>query len=175
VRNGLIPALGALVVLGAILQLCTMSPVAAEIYKCVGRDGSTSYSDTRCDSNAKQVTIQTTPTSVPTGPEVLSAFYVSPRTARALDVTYPLKSLCLNAPGSCVVRCGNQLGGDPDFGRRKYCQVTFRCAGGGAQQLRILEGDIMEMNCPRPDVAAALKAAPAAPPPPSHAADNSKP
>jgi formylglycine-generating enzyme len=127
------------------------SPAVAAAYKCVGSDGLTTYSDVPCNPNAEPIKAQTaadrTSTVLP-GLEIQSAAYVSPRNGRELNVTDQLKSHCPGVPDSCAVRCSNQLAGDPDFGQRKYCRVSYRCSGGTAQELRIQEGESLTLHCP---------------------------
>jgi uncharacterized membrane protein len=79
--------------------------------------------------------------------EIRSAVYASPRNGRAFDVTSQLNSQCSAAPGSCVVNCGNQLAGDPDFGQRKYCKILYQCADRTTQELRIEEGERATLRC----------------------------
>jgi hypothetical protein len=133
-----------------VCQFCVAPPVDAAVYKCVGPDGSTSYSDTPCAANAARIEVQTTAdrTSATAGPEIQSASYASPRNGRSIDVTNQLKSLCLHAPGSCTLSCGNQLAGDPDFGQRKYCRIAYVCSGGKTHELQIQEGERSTLSCP---------------------------
>lgn len=125
-------------------------PAAAAVYKCVAGDGSTTYSDIPCASNAEHVDVQTAvsrASSDISAPEITSAAYVSPRNGRALDVTNQLRSQCAGGPASCIVNCSNQLAGDPDFGQRKYCQITYQCGDGRLQEVRILEGGRSTLSC----------------------------
>lgn len=93
-----------------------------------------------------------TQTSVATEPYIQSATYASPRNGRSFDVTNQLKSLCHANSGSCLLTCGNQLAGDPDFGIVKYCKVIYVCPGGQAQLAQIPEGGLLTLTCP-PDAA----------------------
>jgi hypothetical protein len=58
-------------------------------------------------------------------PNIQIAIYASPRTGQSFDVTDQLKAACLATPGSCLVSCGNQLAGDPDFGTPKFCRIVY--------------------------------------------------
>jgi hypothetical protein len=46
-----------------------------------------------------------------------------------------------------VVNCSNQLAGDPDFGQRKYCRISYHCNGGTSQEVRIEEGERRNLSC----------------------------
>jgi hypothetical protein len=85
--------------------------------------------------------------STPSGPEIESAAYVSSGSGRSIDVTNRLKSQCLGVPGACTVSCNNQLAGDPEFGHRKYCRISYRCSGAKAQELQIQEGETRQLSC----------------------------
>jgi formylglycine-generating enzyme required for sulfatase activity/ankyrin repeat protein len=149
-RNGR-RALLRLLCLLAPIHFCAVPPAAADVYKCARADGSAAYSDTPCDPNAERAQVETAPEqSSPThsGLVIQSAAYVSPRNGRELDVTSQLNSMCPSAAGSCTLRCGNQLAGDPDFGQRKYCRISYRCGGGNTQELRIQEGGTLQLSCP---------------------------
>jgi hypothetical protein len=138
--------------LSVLMLFCLVPPAGADIYKCARSDGSTVYSGTPCDPDAERIQAQATSgQSSPTQPEpvIQSAAYVSPRNGRELDVTSQLNSMCLSGPDSCTLRCGNQLAGDPDFGQRKYCRISFRCSGGSTQEVRIQEGQNLRLSCPR--------------------------
>lgn len=134
-----------------LVPLAAASPAVAGVYKCVGPDGSTSYSDSPCAPNAEAVKVQTGPSqtsAASTGLQIQNATYASPRNGRSMDVTGQLRSLCSGVvAASCTVSCGNQLGGDPDFGQRKYCSITYRCSGGPTQQQRIPEGGRLTLGC----------------------------
>ena len=134
----------------AIAQFLAVPMAAATVYKCVAPDGSISYSGTPCAANAASSTVQTAPpgrsSRSGSGPEIQNA-YVSPRNGRMLDVTGQLRSLCSTSTGACLVSCGNQLAGDPDFGQRKYCRVSYRCGGGTSQELRVQEGERLNLSC----------------------------
>ena len=80
-------------------------------------------------------------------PQIRQANYVSPRTGRQLDVTHVLQSACSSGNDACKVACGNQLAGDPDFGRVKYCQITFQCSGHAAQNVVVAEGKTVTLAC----------------------------
>ena len=82
-----------------------------------------------------------------TAPQIRHASYMSPRTGRAFDVTHVLQSACLRGSDSCKIACGNQLAGDPDFGRVKYCQITFQCSGRPAQNVTLTEGRSVTLTC----------------------------
>jgi hypothetical protein len=104
---------------------------------------------------------------LPTAPaaiEIQNGRYISPRNGKGLDVTARLQADCETL--GCPVHCGNQLAGDPDFGQRKYCTITYRCGRAAPQELRILEGESTTLSCgsqPRPNGLAA-KVPPAATP-----------
>jgi formylglycine-generating enzyme len=120
-------------------------------YKCVGSNGLTTYSDVPCNPNADPIKAETAAdrtSAAPPGIEIQRAAYISPRNGRELDVTNQLKSHCMGVRDSCTVNCGNQLAGDPDFGQRKFCTVSYRCSGGTAQELRIQEGESLALLCP---------------------------
>lgn len=82
-----------------------------------------------------------------TAPQIRHASYMSPRTGRAFDVTHVLQSACSRGSGSCRIACGNQLAGDPDFGRVKYCQITFQCSGRSTQNVTLSEGRNLTLTC----------------------------
>ncbi len=123
--------------------------IAAGLNKCISPDGATSYSDAPCAPSAARIEVQASSarSAASAGPVIQSAAYTSPRNSRSFDVTDQLKSLC-RTPGSCIVNCGNQLAGDPDFGQRKYCSIVYVCGGGKSQQLRIQEGERITLSCP---------------------------
>jgi hypothetical protein len=138
-----------LAVVAVVFQFCTPLSVAAAVYRCVGSDGSTSYSDTPCATNAAHVEVETSTdrTTTAAGPVIRNASYSSPRNGRSIDVTNQLRSLCQISPGTCVVSCGNQLAGDPDFGQRKYCKISYQCGAGRSQELQIQEGETSTLGC----------------------------
>jgi len=82
-----------------------------------------------------------------TAPEIRHASYMSPRTGRAFDVTHVLQSACSRGSGGCRIACGNQLAGDPDFGRVKYCQIAFQCSGRSPQNVTLSEGRTLTLTC----------------------------
>ena len=43
------------------------------------------------------------------------------------DVTSQSIAQCDVSQGRCVVRCGNQLAGDPDFGQVKDGRIEYQC------------------------------------------------
>lgn len=129
------------------VQFLTAASVAAAVYKCVGAGGATSYSDTPCAPNAESITVQSTTPTASSGLQIQTATYASPRNGRSLDVTNQMKSLCSSGSSSCTLNCGNQLAGDPDFGQRKYCSITYWCGGGQAQQQHIPEGARLTLGC----------------------------
>ena len=148
----------------------------AAVYQCRGADGSTAYSDIPCSPDARPLTptpvADRAPASlsaeqVAAAPRIARALYVSPRNGQQLDITAALASLCLSTVNSCEVRCNNQLAGDPDFGQRKHCEITYRCGSGATQELRIQEGDTRTLRCaaPTPREAPAAPAASAIQPP----------
>lgn len=139
----------------AIALVATATPAVAGVYKCVGSDGSTSYSDTPCAGNAESIKLQPATPTAPSGLEIQTATYASPRNGRSLDATTQVKALCANGSASCTLNCGNPLAGDPDFGQRKYCSITYRCDGGPALQQRIPEGGRLTLACSREMVRAA--------------------
>ena len=147
----------------ALILLGTATARAGTVYKCTDANGSISYSEVPCGSSAQRVETQqstgpqagNSPTS-PAAIQIQSGRYVSPRNGKALDVTARLQTDC--GALSCEVHCGNLLAGDPDFGQRKYCAITYRCGGAAPQELRILEGENTTLSCrsqPRADSLAA--------------------
>jgi hypothetical protein len=82
-----------------------------------------------------------------TVPTIRHASYMSPRTGRAFDVTHVLQTACLRGSGGCRIACSNQLAGDPDFGRVKYCQISFQCSGRSLQNLTVSEGRSVTLTC----------------------------
>jgi len=80
-------------------------------------------------------------------PQIRHATYMSPRTGRALDVTYVLQSACPRGSNGCRVACGNQLAGDPDFGQVKQCQIAFQCDGHAPQNVAVAEGRTLTLTC----------------------------
>ena len=162
--SGRRPALRREAALAAVLILLGAATArAGTVYKCTDANGSISYSDVPCGSGAQRVETQQSnrgsPGDSPTSPaaiQIQSGRYVSPRNGKALDVTARLQAGC--GALSCQVRCGNLLAGDPDFGQRKYCAITYRCGGAAPQELRILEGENTTLSCgsqPRADSLAA--------------------
>jgi uncharacterized membrane protein len=86
--------------------------------------------------------------SLPSAPQIVNAVYASPREGRQFDVTQLLRARCSSSSQSCVVSCGNQLAGDPDFGIRKHCDVSYQCGGRNTQSLRVMEGESLALGCP---------------------------
>jgi hypothetical protein len=82
-----------------------------------------------------------------TAPQIRHASYMSPRTGRAFDVTHVLQSACLRGSDGCKIACGNQLAGDPDFGRVKYCQIAFQCGSHPIQNVTLTEGRNLTLTC----------------------------
>ena len=80
--------------------------------------------------------------------DILSAFYTSPQTGKALDVSNPVRLKCGGDIRQCFVQCGNQLAGDPDFGHPKQCAITYRCSGNQAQVAQLQEGQMLRLSCP---------------------------
>lgn len=78
-------------------------------------------------------------------PQIRRARYTSPQTGRGFDVTHVLQSACSRGSDGCKITCGNQLAGDPDFGRVKYCQISFQCTGHPMQNLTLSESTRREM------------------------------
>jgi uncharacterized protein YecT (DUF1311 family) len=89
-----------------------------------------------------------TPTAERAGPKIQSAIYQSPRNGQFYSVTNQLKSLCTGEHESCVVTCGNQLAGDPDFGQVKYCRISYLCGATPVQEIQIQEGERTTLTCP---------------------------
>ena len=138
--------------------ICLSGPVAsADLYRCLAADGSTVYSDTPCAPGAKRVEVQGASAQhspTPLGIEITSASYVSERSGQTLDVTQPMRAHCPPGSNACMIKCGNDLAGDPAFGERKYCNVSLQC-NGRAEQRRILEGNGLGEFCPYPGHTAA--------------------
>jgi len=88
------------------------------------------------------------PSAAAAGPDIRSATYASPRNGQSFDVTNQLESSCRANSGSCVLSCGNQLAGDPDFGTPKYCRIVYACPGGQAREVRMQEGERLTLSCP---------------------------
>lgn len=88
------------------------------------------------------------PSAASPTPDIQIAIYASPRTGRSFDVTHQLQASCLATPGSCLVTCGNQLAGDPDFGTPKLCRIVYDCHGGDAQDVQLQEGEHAALSCP---------------------------
>ena len=142
-----------------LVHLSAVPTAAAAVYKCTDAKGSTSFSDVPCP-NAERVETQVNARgggSVPSSdtvpgvpaPGILSAVYVSPRNGHQLDVTNQLRAGCSNATtGSCLVVCSNGLAGDPDFGQRKLCRISYQCSGHAAKNVEIQEGETAALNCP---------------------------
>jgi hypothetical protein len=146
-----------------LILLGTATARSGTVYKCTDANGSISYFDVPCGSGAQRVETQNSnrgsPSNSPTALaaiEIQNGRYVSPRNGKALDVTARLQADCGRL--SCPVRCGNLLAGDPDFGQRKYCTITYRCGRAASQELRILEGESTTLSCgsqPQPNGLAA--------------------
>jgi len=80
-------------------------------------------------------------------PQILQASYGSSRGGRSFDVTRTVDAVCPRGNVSCRVACGNQLAGDPDFGRVKFCQITFQCFGRPPQRVTEQEGRSVTLTC----------------------------
>jgi hypothetical protein len=80
-------------------------------------------------------------------PQIRRASYMSPRIGHSIDVTHVLQTACIRGSGGCRIACGNQLAGDPDFGRVKYCQIAFQCSGRPAQNVTLSEGRSVTLAC----------------------------
>jgi hypothetical protein len=80
-------------------------------------------------------------------PQIRHASYTSPRTGRGFDVTHVLQSACSRGSNGCRIACGNQLAGDPDFGRVKMCQISYQCSGRPMQNLTLSEGRSVTLAC----------------------------
>jgi len=80
-------------------------------------------------------------------PQIRHASYTSPRTGRGFDVTHVLQSACSRGSDGCRIACGNQLAGDPDFGRVKMCQISYQCSGRPMQNLTLSEGRSVTLAC----------------------------
>jgi hypothetical protein len=133
-----------------VFAVVSMPTATGSVYKCVSSDGSLTYSDSPCASNAQRINLQATVTRVSSdivAPLIQRAIYASPRNGRALDVTTQLRSQCPAGSASCMIDCGNQLAGDPDFGQRKYCRIEYQCGDGKPQELQILEGTHAALSC----------------------------
>jgi hypothetical protein len=92
-------------------------------------------------------------------PTLLHARYLSPRNGREIDITDQFKSRCLSMGADCRVRCDNELAGiDPDFGQQKTCAIEYQCLPRPAQELRILEGSLVTLNCTAPAEVSASEA-----------------
>lgn len=87
-------------------------------------------------------------TSGASGLNIQSAIYASPRNGHSFDVTNQVKSSCRASSGSCLLSCGNQLAGDPDFGTPKYCRIVYVCPGAQVQKVQIQEGGRLTLSCP---------------------------
>lgn len=85
--------------------------------------------------------------AVGAAPQILRASYGSPRTGRAFDVTRLVQTACPRGGDSCKVTCGNRLGGDPDFGQVKYCQIAFQCGSRPPQNVTVQEGRNVTLVC----------------------------
>ena len=81
------------------------------------------------------------------GPQIRRANYTSPRTGRGFDVTHVLQSACSRGSDGCRIACGNQLAGDPDFGRVKMCQITYQCGSHAVQSVTLSEGRSVTLAC----------------------------
>ncbi|HUA88216.1 MAG TPA: DUF2339 domain-containing protein, partial [Steroidobacteraceae bacterium] len=115
-------------------------------YACTQPDGSRTYSDTPCSRDAERIALPHDTASRAPDPTIVSGVYVSLRNRQALDITAALRSTC--AGGSCSLNCGNLLAGDPDFGQRKYCRITYQCARSpGNRQVQIPEGQSIRIAC----------------------------
>jgi hypothetical protein len=92
-----------------------------------------------------------TPQSVATEPatvRIVAAVYASSQDAsRAVDVTESLREQCPSEAQRCTLICSNQLGGDPDFGAHKYCDVSYQCGDRGTHSVRSMEGARVVLNC----------------------------
>lgn len=100
-------------------------------------------------AQSPQITAET-PATFPavSVPVIVSAVYASPRNGRQFDVTQQLRDRCSSAAGTCMVSCGNQLAGDPDFGVPKQCEITYRCGDRITLSLRTREGQRVALSCP---------------------------
>jgi uncharacterized protein YecT (DUF1311 family) len=75
-----------------------------------------------------------------------SAIYASPH-GQSFDVTAQLRSACASATSSCLISCGNQLAGDPDFGTPKSCRIVYVCGDRHAQEVQLREGERSMLGC----------------------------
>lgn len=131
----------------------------ADVYRCTNPDGSLSFSDTPCGSNAQAIQIQGSATtsgapasvaSVPTETsaiQITRAVYASLRSGHQFDVTRQLQLSCGADLNACSINCNNQIAGDPDFGTPKVCRVTYQCGDGPLQQLQLNENQRQQLNC----------------------------
>lgn len=84
--------------------------------------------------------------STTSGPNIQSAVYASPH-GQSFDVTAQLRAACAAAPSSCLISCGNQLAGDPDFGTPKFCRIVYTCWGQQAAVIQLPEGRRVALGC----------------------------
>jgi len=132
--------------------VCGLTPPAhaGDVYRCVAADGSTVYSGTPCAANAQRVEVKgasSQPSTRGLGIEIRSASYVSELSGRALDVTAPMLARCPPGSNACMIKCDNDLAGDPAFGERKHCAVSYDCNAKTHEQ-RIEEGNGYGLFCP---------------------------
>jgi hypothetical protein len=78
--------------------------------------------------------------------DVGAATYSSPRNGRSLDVTGMIRSRCQGSTDACMVHCGNELAGDPDFGQSKSCQIIYSCAN-QTHTAKVMEGMNLQLRC----------------------------
>jgi ankyrin repeat protein len=127
-----------------------MPTSAAATYKCVAGNGTTTDSDIQCAANAERVTPgpDSGGRELPAhGITVQAAAYASLRNGRSFDITLHVRTQCVPGSRACSLTCSNSLAGDPDFGQRKNCRISYQCDGGPARALTVQEGEIARLSC----------------------------
>jgi uncharacterized membrane protein len=87
------------------------------------------------------------PAPRPTRIDVGAATYSSWRNGHSREITSIIRAQCADSQGSCTVRCGNQLAGDPDFGQVKSCQIIYTCGASQTHTMKVQEGTDLQLRC----------------------------
>jgi hypothetical protein len=88
-----------------------------------------------------------TPAPVPARVDIGAATYSSWRNGHSLEITSIIRAQCADNQGTCTVRCGNQLAGDPDFGQVKSCQIIYSCGASQTHTMKVQEGMNLQLHC----------------------------
>lgn len=76
-----------------------------------------------------------------------AATYSSARYGHSVAISRIIRSQCEGLQDRCIVRCGNQLAGDPDFGQVKSCEVIYTCGASQTRTVKVQEGMYLRLRC----------------------------